>query len=350
MEQFTIQQNEYLNRQIQGFYHADYEGGGGKWKEAGTIENIICTLKNDITPYSPSVLQDAKQQLTKILGQDLPKILQITELVNLTVCVIPRAKANYNANQLLFRATISEVVNHLSGFSNGTNYIVRHTNTRTTHLNKSGNGGDGDLPYSGITNNTCSIDDNVRGKDILLIDDLYTQTINIDEDAIQALLDKGARSVVFYAVGKTMYNNNPQGDYKVEYLELTFRSFESSKYGEFVNISGNIIYHSSVIEEVVSKHQFDALNCNKYLNQNSHVYKCQIAAILKGRNQWHFREIVPVNFKDIPQDVIDKNKAEMAMEGVMKMFEEFTGKKYNPETATAEDKEWWDYCTSTWQK
>ena len=44
----------------------------------------------------------------------------------------------------------------------------------------------------------------VKGKDILLIDDVYTKSINIDEDAIQVLLDKGARSVLFYCIGKTV--------------------------------------------------------------------------------------------------------------------------------------------------
>jgi phosphoribosylpyrophosphate synthetase len=63
---------------------------------------------------------------------------------------------------------------------------------------------DGEKPYPGITKDTCKISDNVRGKDILLIDDLYTKTVNIDEDAIQALLNKGAKSIVFYAVGKTV--------------------------------------------------------------------------------------------------------------------------------------------------
>ncbi len=71
-------------------------------------------------------------------------------------------------------------------------------------MNKSGYGGDGEMPYPGITKDTCIISENIRGKDILLIDDLYTKTINIDEDAIQALLDYGAKSVVFYAVGKTV--------------------------------------------------------------------------------------------------------------------------------------------------
>lgn len=70
-------------------------------------------------------------------------------------------------------------------------------------MNKSGYGGNGDLPYPGITKNTCRIS-NVMGKEILLIDDLYTEGVNIDEDAIQALLENGAQSVIFYSLGKTM--------------------------------------------------------------------------------------------------------------------------------------------------
>jgi hypothetical protein len=37
----------------------------------------------------------------------------------------------------------------------------------------------------------------------LLIDDLYTKSVNIDEDWIQALYEKGAKNVIFYSVGKT---------------------------------------------------------------------------------------------------------------------------------------------------
>jgi len=63
---------------------------------------------------------------------------------------------------------------------------------------------DGLSPYQGITKDTCNISDNVIGKNILLIDDIYTKSVNIDEDAIQALLNKGAKLVVFYAVGRTV--------------------------------------------------------------------------------------------------------------------------------------------------
>lgn len=209
MNNFTILPSQchtgeyYLTKNIQAFYHSDYSGGG-QWQIQGTIENIICTLKNDITPYANNILQNASQQLANILLIDLPQILRLTRKNNLTVCVVPRAKANYSSNQLLFRITISQVINLMNGFTNGTNFIVRHTDTKTTHRARWGHGGNGNMPYPNITKDTCNISSEVRGKDILLIDDLYTKTVNIDEDAIQALLDKGANSVIFYAVGKTL--------------------------------------------------------------------------------------------------------------------------------------------------
>lgn len=128
----------------------------------------------------------------------------------MTVCVVPRAKAenNYHPNQLLFKKTVKAIIDKLDGFIDGTDYIIRHTDTKTTHLAHSPKAeqyaGNGDMPYKGITNNTCNISNHVIGKHILLIDDIYTTGVNIDEDAIQALLDKGAESVYFYAVGKTV--------------------------------------------------------------------------------------------------------------------------------------------------
>lgn len=197
------QRGVFLNQPTDAFYHADYSGGG-QWKIQGTIENIIVTLKNDIKPYPSAVLQNVSQQLENILLVDLPLISQLIEKENLTICVIPRAKINYNPNQLLFKSTISNVANHLNSFNNGVNYIIRNADTITTHRHKAGFGGIGNLPYPGITKDTCTISNQVRGKDILLIDDLYTHSVNIDEDAIQALLDNGANSVIFYSVGKTV--------------------------------------------------------------------------------------------------------------------------------------------------
>jgi hypothetical protein len=204
MHKFTINSNHYLSQNIVAYYHSTYTGGQNRWQLNGTIENLICTLKNDITPYPQSVLTNKVNDLKRILNIDLPIILKDCGLDALTVCVVPRAKTHYLGNQLLFRSTICDVVNGLSNFINGTDYINRTTDTRTTHRDRSGHGGNGDLPYVGITKATCNIDAKIKDNDILLIDDLYTKSINIDEDAIQALIDLGANSVIFYAIGYTI--------------------------------------------------------------------------------------------------------------------------------------------------
>jgi len=203
MHSFIIQSNHYLNQDIQAFYHTDYVG----YQEPGNPE-YINTLKNTYNSYSESMLKSAVQELKSVLLEDLPQILPILQLKSLAVCVVPRAKTNYQPKQLLFKSTIRNVVNQLNSFSDGTDDIVRHTNTKTTHLraNIPNYNNDGATPYPGITIETCNILSNISDKNILLIDDVYTRTVNIDEDAIQALLDKGAHSVAFYAVGRTVYN------------------------------------------------------------------------------------------------------------------------------------------------
>lgn len=194
---------QFLNKKVQAFYHGDYESGGA-WERQGTIANLIWTLKNDNNPF-PRNLQNAINQLKGILRQDLAEI-QRQANKELTICVIPRAKneQNYRSDQLNFKRTVCEIANELANFEDGTSYIIRSVNTRTTHLDRSGDGGDGDTPYPGITKATCTISDEIKGKDILLIDDVYTKDVGIDEDAIQALLDHGAHSVIFYSIGKTV--------------------------------------------------------------------------------------------------------------------------------------------------
>lgn len=201
------QLGKFLTKKVQAYYHDDYHGGDPELRDtAGTVENIITTLKNQFKDKSKKVLIQAGKNMITILNKDLPQILWITGLEELVVCAIPRSKAEntYTSVQLFFKIAIQVSVEKLDKFIDGTDYIVRHTDTRTTHMDKSGYGGEGNLPYPGITKETCTISDKVRGKDILLIDDLYTASVNIDEDAIQALFDKGARSVTFYSLGKTI--------------------------------------------------------------------------------------------------------------------------------------------------
>lgn len=200
-------QGQFISKPIDAFYHSDYQGGNDSIRNTiGTTENIICTLKNQFQEKSKDTLEQAQKNLIAILENDLPQILQKTGKNNLCISVIPRARAekNYTKSQLIFKHSIISVANNLNGFTDGTSYIVRHTDTQTTHLARSGHGGGGNLPYPGITNKTCTISPDVKNKDILLIDDLYTKSVNIDEDAIQALFSQGANSVVFYSIGKTI--------------------------------------------------------------------------------------------------------------------------------------------------
>jgi len=59
-----------------------------------------------------------------------------------------------------------------------------------------------------ITKATCHINaDMVRDKVVILVDDIYTPKVNVDEDCAQALLDAGAKRVILYVIGRTQHNN-----------------------------------------------------------------------------------------------------------------------------------------------
>jgi predicted amidophosphoribosyltransferase len=199
MNKFTINANEYLSYNIQGFYHTDYI----RYRNPGNPD-YLNDLKNTFNDYSIDKLNSATNQLYTVLKNDLVHFDK-----NLTICIVPRSKTEntYAQNQILFKKTIQKVIGEL-GFRDGSNYIIRHTDTKTTHLAHSQRGsqyaGSGDLPYPGITQKTCRISNDVRSKNILLIDDIYTNGVNIDEDVIQSLYNQGANSVIFYSVGKTI--------------------------------------------------------------------------------------------------------------------------------------------------
>jgi len=202
LQEFTIYPNEYLTQETKSFYHTDYLG----YQKLGNPD-YINTLKNTYDSFSDEKLQKAVDELEKVLLEDFPIILERLGGESITVCVVPRAKmeGSYQPHQLLFKRVTEHVCNELS-INDGTGYIIRHTNTKTTHLpsHTPNYNNDGDSPFSGITIDTCNISDSVRGKEILLIDDIYTNSINIDEDVIQALLDSGAKAVFFFAIGRTV--------------------------------------------------------------------------------------------------------------------------------------------------
>jgi hypothetical protein len=208
MHSLTIKRNEFLQSEVPGFYHTDYV----PYERRNEVENYpvyLLTLKNDPNRnWWDSKLREAKQQLLRVLLNDLPKIFAQTNKPRVTVCVVPRAKANdtYRPDQLLFKEVVKSAVVQLGdNFIDGTNFIERHTSTKTTHLRRPIEGfiNDGEDPYPGISLDSCHFSQSIIGSDIILIDDIYTENINIDEDMIQALRDKGANSIIFYAIGKT---------------------------------------------------------------------------------------------------------------------------------------------------
>lgn len=202
MNQFEILANEYLHTNTRAYYHVPYVRMGNPGNP-----DYINDLKNTFNSFAQHKLMSAADELRGVLLGDLPQILQSSGFDIMTVCVVPRAKAEdfYHANQLLFKSTVRVSIRQLGGFEDGTSYIRRHTNTRTTHFRNSvpNYNNDGPEPFPGITGQTCEISANVVGKNILLIDDIYTHRVNVDEDAIQALLNAGTHTVTFYSVGKT---------------------------------------------------------------------------------------------------------------------------------------------------
>lgn len=212
LTKFTIERNEYLKQSIVGYYRSPYLG----FEKTGNPD-YITNLKNDYGNSAPNLLSSAKNQLVSNLINEIVYIRDLIDIPigkSLYVCLVPRSKnfATYNNNQLLFQNIIREEVNKFSPYfyiMDGGDFIIRHTSTKTTHLSRSQNvlNNDGEMPYPGITKKTCTLSKKIAGKHLLLIDDIYTKTVNIDEDAIQALLDAGASSVTFYAIGYTVFRN-----------------------------------------------------------------------------------------------------------------------------------------------
>lgn len=203
MNKFIMEANQFLSRNVPGYFHADFHGAG----QPGNPD-FLYKLKNDPHhKWSQQHIRYAISDMNEVLGIDLPEIIKQVEASTLTVCVVPRAKAeaSYRPDQLMFKATVGAYARSTPGFADGSDFIIRHTNTRTTHLRNPVDGfeNDGRMPYPGIASDTCNFSAHIRGRDILLVDDIYTKTVNIDEDMVQALFDNGARSVVFYAIGNT---------------------------------------------------------------------------------------------------------------------------------------------------
>lgn len=124
------------------------------------------------------------------------------------ILVVPRSKPDsfWRDEELQFRNAVMIAIKDLQNAVDGTNAIKRIVETKTTHLaHLDISTNNGPTPYPGITQDTCELNMNVNGRDIILVDDIYTENKGVDEDCIQFLLNKKARSVSLYTLGMTKH-------------------------------------------------------------------------------------------------------------------------------------------------
>lgn len=190
-----------------GYFHDWYY----TYDDPRTKINYVVTLKNDLLKRKHLEVSSAMLQLLPVLMEDFAQIVKDHTGRKLTVCGVPRSKAecSYDPWQTGLKRTIRHAVSQNSNLADGLDFIVREMDTCTTHLKRSRHGGSGEMPRPGLIRDTCRLSLDIRGRDILLVDDIYTPGVGIDEDALQTLLDAGARSVVFYAVGHTYKRDIP---------------------------------------------------------------------------------------------------------------------------------------------
>lgn len=199
MKKFTIKANSYLGMDIKGYYNCDYVG----YQKSGNPD-FINHLKNMTRKSSELDLVKDFMAVFERTSEDLKEIIKIEKLQDCVIVVAPRSKAenHYKQSQLLFKKAVSCVADKM-GFHNGYNAIKRIKDTKTTHSWRMENN-TGDMPYVGITKDTCQIDKTkILSKDVILVDDIYTEGVFVAEDCIQTLLDLGAKSVILYVIAKT---------------------------------------------------------------------------------------------------------------------------------------------------
>lgn len=203
--------NSFLKKTTYCYYVLDYLG----YHREGN-PNFLLTFKNTFEEKGYKKLCEAKETLISILRKYIPIVMNETGLSSCVMIPVPRAKAlnTYTDRQLFFQDGVSEAAKSIAGVKDGKDIFERYKSTKTTHLNPTVSRvtaagtkeiNVGKAPYPGITKDTCIIDAKaVRTKDIILVDDIYTNGINVDEDCIQALYDAGAKSVVLFAVANTV--------------------------------------------------------------------------------------------------------------------------------------------------
>ena len=193
-----IGNDAFLGCDVDLYFHDCYYG----FSSSANSLKYVNYLKNDRRDFD-AVITQCENKAAAVLAGDLAELVKVYG--PLTVCGIPRSKREdtYPPEKMGLKRAIRKAIAMNPNLSDGLDYIIRHTNTLCTHRSYWGYGGDGEGPRRGLMRDTCNISAEVAGKNIVLVDDIYTAGVGIDEDGVQALLDAGARSVIMYTFGCT---------------------------------------------------------------------------------------------------------------------------------------------------
>lgn len=185
---------------VDGYFHDEYYG----MSSPNNRIRFVNVLKNDYQNASPDEIRFAEVTLAAAIRNDLARITQ--HYGPLTLVGVPRSKreSSYPWSKMGLKRALRRAVSENPLLSDGLDFIVRKRDTLCTHRSYWGCGGDGEGPRPGLIEDTCFLSPEIEGRDILLVDDIYTPHCGIDEDAICAVLNAGARSVVFFAIGYTV--------------------------------------------------------------------------------------------------------------------------------------------------
>ncbi|QLB13842.1 hypothetical protein EV697_10627 [Bisgaardia hudsonensis] len=202
-----IEPNNYLSQKVPLVYFCDYL----RAKEPSN-PNFLLVFKNKDNIQPIPMLEKASSILNLILEFTFSvhfgklNYTQKASKNNLVMVCVPRSRkeGELTDTQKYFRKTVSDFAKNHPLIGDATSAIIRIKNTATTHLSRGAYATDGNMPYPGITKDTCYIDESqIKGKYVILVDDIYTKSVNVVEDCAQALLDYGAYKVMVFTIAKT---------------------------------------------------------------------------------------------------------------------------------------------------
>lgn len=194
----------FLKHNIEAYYNRDYIGYG---KDGNP--DFLNEIKDIFGTKYIKKINEAYEEVKDVFKGDLQQLHEIKKGEEFVVICVPRSKSSFSEKQQYFRKAISDVVEELNlpNITNGCNAVTRIKDTKTTHMRQKdipNFKNDQEPPYIGITKDTCKFKlDKIKGRNIILVDDIYTSGVNVDEDCIEALYDYGAKEVLLYTIAKT---------------------------------------------------------------------------------------------------------------------------------------------------